>query len=220
MPKRLEDKIDAEDWFARADSFLLSNRVIETLHMEVVAACTQGVVVCGSCAVELYLKVLAQLERDTPPLHGHDLKELAHDLTGPSYRRLERAWLKECAPVIKMAKEKANDPQWAGFPTEFRKALAASAKAFIKWRYGEAGIVHGWYLGQITNELRNIILELKPDWRPSDRGRALLDPKTNLAKPKDEQFLRPMDWSILNNKPAAFDFKIGRGPKPKDGGSG
>ena len=216
---RLTNIINAEDFFARADSFLLAERVIEIFDVQVVAAAAQGVVVCGSCAVELYLKVIAQLERNGPPLEGHDLEKLVRDISGESYRRLKLAWLREAAEPIKTALANRHDPQWKNFPVTFEEALKQCSEAFVEWRYGNGGLTSGWFLSQITNELRNIILELRPDWQPTQLGRTVLDPKTNPAGGKNQSFLRRMDWSKLENKPAAFNVEVRRRTGPNNSGS-
>lgn len=210
MPKRLDQKVDAEELFIRADGLLISARIIQLYNLQVGAVCAPGTIMCASCAVELYMKVLAQIERDEPPLWGHQLNALARDLSAKSYARIRKAWLNLNAEPIKLAK--AKHPEWTRFPTTFEIALMRSAKAFIDWRYGDTGAPKSWCLDQITQELRNIIIELKPEWRPSAGARVILNPETDIAEAKRNGLVGPMDWSKLDNKPAAVKVQIRRSP--------
>jgi hypothetical protein len=215
MPKRLEDPIDAETALRRADSFLFTVRFLGRQPMEIMAAMMQGQVLCDAMCTELYMKILAQLERGTPPLEGHNLKFLAGDLSAKSYRRMAKAWRKH-HPGVKKLKIPDEFPKNLKWPTKFDDALALSAKAFIDFRYGEKEGVQWWQIGGVADELREIILELKPEWRPSGGPRTALDPKPDLAKTKDNQTVRPVGSAILNQKPPAFHIKVGRVSNPKD----
>lgn len=200
MPRN-RDKIDAEELFMRADGLLLASRVIKLFNPSIGAATAPGSITCSSCAVELYLKILAQLERDEPPLRGHDLKELMQDLPRSYFLRFRKAWYASFGGKAKID-EVRRDPEWAEFPATFEDAVAGSAQAFIDWRYGDTSVPKAWYLDQITQELRNAITELKPEWEMKEGGRILLNPKTTPAQVKESGILMGMDWAALNNKPA------------------
>jgi hypothetical protein len=182
VPQRLEKPIDAESALKKADSFLFTVRLLGNQPMPLMAMTLQAQVLSDAFCTELYMKILAQLERGTPPLHGHNLKFLAGDLSAKSYRRIAKAWRKG-HPDPRKFKAPDDFPKQVKFPSKFEQALNQSAKAFIEWRYGDSEEKPLWWtLGGVPDELREIILELKPEWRPSQGLRAALNPQPDLTK--------------------------------------
>jgi len=213
---RLPLLIDAEESFKRGDSFLLAHSFMESQPVEILAPCSAAHVTISAFCVEIYMKVLAQLERGEPPLGGHDLKRLAHDLTFGSFRRIERAWKMANKESLK---HRNRVPDWARIPAKFDEALRRSAKAFVEWRYGEGSDLRSWYLGGVSEELRAIILERKPEWRPLSGPRALLHPKTEPAETEQNDVLATFRWAIMNRKPTPFNFSSRERPSPAPGDS-
>lgn len=212
-PERNDDKIDAHEYFKRADSLYYTVQFLGSFGPQVVAPCHQGYVLSGACASELFLKVLAQLERDEPPLWGHDFKELIRDLEPKTQQRLKKAWKVHTAETVAAAKRNRKKlKEWRQFPLTYEDAVSRSATAFTAWRYGKSDVWKAWHLGGILGELRRTILERKPEW-----GSAGGDPKANFAAAEDNATDRPPGFSILNHEAAAIDPKAGRRSDPKNG---
>lgn len=192
MAKRLDDEIEAEELFQRADSFHQSALLLGGFPVQVSAIYFQGGILCGSCAVELYMKILAQIERREPPLWGHDISSLIQDLSPKTQRRLKQSWIAENGEFIALAKSfKKGRKDWQSLPTNYESALALSAEAFVEWRYGRKTTIKGWFIGSHAAELRKIILELKPEWAPSAAARVRFDPHAQLRAAKDKQPIKP-----------------------------
>jgi hypothetical protein len=210
--------IDGKGAFGRADSFLFSVNFLRRQPMEVLAAMIQAHVLCDAFCTELYMKVLAQLEKGLPALHTHNLEQLAGDLSAKSYRRIKRVWTsKHPEAQMKNIEIPEGLPKDFKIPGTFKDALAASAQAFMDWRYGEGDRAMWWQLGGVPDELREIILEMKPEWRPLGGPRTALDPKPPIVKGEDNLVVRPISGPILNYQPTPIHMKIRRRPDPKDG---
>jgi hypothetical protein len=220
MPKRLPDPINAQELFRTGEQFYYAAKIYRNLPPPVWMPGFSAYVILSAFSVEAYLKVLAQLERGTPPLEGHSLLDLFGDLTSKSYRRVARDWER------RIKKERGPQPSSVGgkfagfpdFPTKFRPALIVSSKAFIEWRYGEASVPKGWMLDGAQDELREATLELKPEWRPTMGPMLVLNPEAQLAKAEGNRPNVAPGSAILNPKAPAFNVAVRRRSNPKDGG--
>lgn len=117
-------------------------------------------------ALELHLKCLHRLRRRY--VAGHDIGDLFYKLSKADQRTLARYY-------IESVRSHPNYLEFAakGLPLDMESALTRSSDMFIKGRYwheGElprrdaGGFSSSAGLGQITDAINRLLLELNPDW--------------------------------------------------------
>lgn len=223
MPDRHREKLDALALFRRAESFYFTVHFLRSQHITVQGQGSFALMTCAAFALEAYLKVLSQLQRDGPPLEGHNLRELFHDLSLETQKVARRMFLKAeggPAEMKKRAREYQRQmPSYMKMPQSFEEALDLSANAFIEWRYNSTKPCH-FHVGILLGYMRDEILKLEPDWRPyKGHPLTILNPHPDFAKPQDEESRKPV-FEVLKPKPAAPNARTRNGPNPKDGRAG
>jgi hypothetical protein len=119
-------------------------------------------VVNGAFSMELHLKCLLAVENNVTK--GHDLKALFSALSKDSQDWIRGTYEKKYRP-----QEEARYRSVPGVPhpsTDFDEVLAASSRAFEKFRYAFEGSVkdgEGWLAGSILECVRERTLALRPD---------------------------------------------------------
>jgi hypothetical protein len=98
------------------------------------------------------------------------------DLSESSFDRVKGAWIRTTKQIGRAIRASTDAPTaMKKAYAKFEAALELSADAFMEWRYGESA-PRGWFLDGVPNELREMILELRPDLRTSNGPRTILDP--------------------------------------------
>lgn len=196
---RLEKLINVEQTFSRAIDYLYATRVLQKLGTNLVLTVAHSYVTLAALALELHLKVLAQLEREEPPLDTHNLKFLAGDLKKESYKRIAKAWRATWKSRRKQIGDSPHVPDFAKVPAEFRDALDKSATAFVDFRYFiPERHAPAWQLDGATEEVQRMILELKPELLAVATFRVEQVTEADGQPVQTDQQERPHGWAALN----------------------
>lgn len=124
-------------------------------------------------AAEAYLKSLLTLRKKHFP-QDHNLWRLFGLLPLEDKRQIEESWNAETLPNVLQAAK--NPPPDIVPPTTMMQCLKKSAEAFKEWRYNTKETRY-WWLGSFPNNVRNCILDLRPEWRTSSPGPLSEQPK-------------------------------------------
>lgn len=134
-----------------------------------------SIVVLQAFAAELYFKCLIRLDEREPPIK-HDLQYLFELQTPAVQSKIEKIWNDIIVPMHStMWGDIDRDSGGEKIRRDLMGALAGGRDAFRRVRYiyeGSEGIE--FFLGDLPEILRTIILEMRPDWaRLRRRARAL-----------------------------------------------
>jgi hypothetical protein len=169
MKKPAHTPVKPVDIFMQAEGVLQAcgilseDRVKDNPHLA--GSVGYSIIILSAFASELYFKCLICMETGKVP-HGHHLKHLFDKQSSATQTKIEKLWNDLVVPM--------RDSYWtqvetavAGkkIPRDLRGALTTGNQAFEKVRYiyeGSAGIT--FFLGDLPNILRHIILEIKPEW--------------------------------------------------------
>lgn len=163
-PKRTKKPIDPSLIFdhalrfAGSDGYLRSAKGGGNLFAMMIAPPSM---VLGAFAIELLLKCLLVMDTGQAPETTHHLGKLFRQLPHKRKRRIEELWdagpRKKIRPFC-LAK---------GYPDDLPNALNACANAFEDLRYVyEDPAKTLFYLGELPQLLIDVIVEIKPDWKP------------------------------------------------------
>lgn len=119
----------------KGDSFLYA---VQTLERQGVGRSVAGfaLVVNSAFASEVYLKVLALIERNLRPLMTHNLEHLFKDISPETQRIIKDIWERDYLPGLQKDYSHLDLPKVFTAPHSFEDALRKSASAFIEFRYG------------------------------------------------------------------------------------
>lgn len=123
-----------------------------------------SLVLCAFSA-ELFLKCIECIETGSFN-KGHNLKNLFHRLSKPTQRRIEELWDADAernAGARELIKEKFGEE----IPPDLDWALASGARGFEELRYSfdPANAKSKFFLSELPRMLRDVTLEMKPEWR-------------------------------------------------------
>lgn len=163
MPKRIDPPFDLKSFMAHGDQFHLNMMLIGRQPNHVFPSLATPFVASAAFALEIYFKVLANIERHLLPLKTHNLLHLFNDMIGETRDRLERRWTNECLPKIQAQFDSPYLP--SDFPKlqTFRQALEMSADAFVIWRYAPRSRNRSFPLPDLVPITREIIIERRPE---------------------------------------------------------
>jgi hypothetical protein len=114
--------------------------------------------VISAFSIELFLKCILIIEKQPAPLI-HNLASLYKRISHKRKRRIDLLWEQHARPRLSHFATSEN------MPTDLGNALARCSTAFERLRYAYedyANVVY--YLGDLPPILRNIVLEIHPDW--------------------------------------------------------
>ena len=120
--------------------------------------------VISSFSIELFLKCILLLENQTVP-DIHHLSKLYRRISHKRKRRIEELWDAHGRPRLSKIAQ-AEVLLGNQMPTDLPNALVQCSAAFERLRYAYENDYRGvkFYLGDLPKILRNVILEIKPDW--------------------------------------------------------
>lgn len=219
--QRVSGEVDPRQLFTKGESFYFTAAYLMTGGLSVLGPTGFAAITCMAFGTEVYLKVLAHIEKGEPPLDTHNLRNLFHDLPTQTQREIRREWLRRHAKELKKKMFDDGQPAPPNFksPKTFEEALDLSAKAFVDWRYPQTK-GHGWFMSGLPPLVRERILRLRPDWRPPEGSSlASLNPHPDFVKPQDEITRIPLGFRPMKNQPPAINLNIRRSTDPKDGGT-
>lgn len=217
-PQRVTTEVDPEAFFRKGESFYFTGAYLMSQGLALMGPTSFASITCMAFATEVYLKVLAQIEREENWLDTHNLRNLFHDLRPQTQREIRRQWLKDSGKMLKRDSAGPLPPGYKPAKT-FEQALDLSAKAFVDWRYGTGG--SHWYMNGLAGLARDRILLARPDWRPvAGSSLASLNPHPDFVKAKDyvTTSLPPLGFTKLKNQPPAIHLNIRRGSDPDEDG--
>src|SRR5687767_11574853 len=99
--QRVTEDVDPQQLFHKGESFYFTSVYLMTQGPSVLGPTGFAAVTCMAFGTEVYLKVLAQIEKGENPLDTHNLRNLFHDLPTQTQREIRRQWLKEHGKELK-----------------------------------------------------------------------------------------------------------------------
>lgn len=150
-----------DEWFVRADQFWSAGAILareEHLNDEELGFPN---VTCRAFAAEAYLKCLLELRGRSFPA-DHDLRRLFRHLPSEDQAKIEQTWTENSLPGV-VSRARFN-PKGTVKTSTFSQALKQSALAFKHFRYVQARANY-WVLAGFPSDVRNCILNLRPEWR-------------------------------------------------------
>jgi hypothetical protein len=142
--------------FLYADEYILRGKHITAQQVELIA---QPSMVISAFTIELFLKCILLLEEQEVP-DIHSLSGLFKRISHKRKRRIDELWERHARPFL------AGFATSQGVPTDLSNALFQCSLAFQRLRYAYETNFQGvkFYLGDLPRILRNVILEIKPEW--------------------------------------------------------
>jgi HEPN domain-containing protein len=119
-------------------------------------------------ALELYLKCMQCIENGSF-IKGHDLAKLYSAISRANRTRIEEYSKAHDANSPSHQRVKKKFSHLTRF--DIQSVLTFSAKAFEIFRYefeGPQRTAHGFVAHHVTKAVRQLILEIKPEWTPTD----------------------------------------------------
>jgi hypothetical protein len=154
---------DAKKILHSAEIFRLATRILATQIEGGHPSFLAPYGVNAAFTLELYLKCLLTLERGSPP-RGHNLLQLFNKVRPANQARIRVYY--DNAPEKSRQLRQAMQAV-TGLPSDFDSDLKASQRAFELMRYHWEGtweLGTGWSAGDITESVRHVIFEIRPDW--------------------------------------------------------
>lgn len=217
--QRVSDDVDPKDFFHKGESFYFTAAYLMSQGLSVLGPTGFAAIACMAFGTEVYLKVLAQIEKGEKPLDTHNLRNLFHDLLTQTQREIRRQWLKEHGKELKRPIfDGPHKPSGFKHPKTYEEALDLSAKAFMDWRYPTSR-PHGWYMSGLPPIVRERILRAKPDWRPpAGSSTASLNPHPDFVKSQDyiTASIFPPGFVKMKNQPPSVRLNIRRSSNRED----
>ena len=167
------ENIDPFHIFMHALGFHAAENVLGSITLtpatQAAAQLVQPTMVVSAFTTELFLKCLINLETTLTP-QGHHLFELFDQLKPETQRKIVHLWDSEVIPI--------RDPEWTfieksrnyshgRFKRDLPGALADSSRAFeeIRYAYEPASKKATFNIIDVPRILRQVILEMKPEWK-------------------------------------------------------
>jgi hypothetical protein len=137
----------------------------------------EPVMVIGAFTIELFLKCLVCIETGRVP-HTHHLRELYDKLGANTQQRLLRTWENDIAAYRKAEWDRVEAAAGEKAARDLPGALAAASKSFERIRYSYEGNTAEvqYFLQDLPQLLRQVIVEFKPTWKNHLRGYRPLPP--------------------------------------------
>jgi hypothetical protein len=161
----LKQAADPRQIFDHACRFLGSDQLLRRIGKpgsgwELTVA--QPAMVLSAFAAELFLKCLLIMESGAAP-PTHRLDSLFKRVSHKRQRRIQELWETDGRPKLQPLCRSLN------LPSDLSNALAKCGSAFEKLRrYYEDPNKVVYYIGDFAWILMRVIVEIEPDWRPSD----------------------------------------------------
>ncbi|VTZ21664.1 conserved hypothetical protein [Methylocella tundrae] len=160
--------IDPSKIFVQANCFyqaLTILRDINPKNTQLVVDIGEPFIVVAALTIELFLKCLLCIEKGEVP-RGHHLRFLFDNLSPSMRSRIRRAWDNSIAPDLAEVWNLHEKEFGIKIARDLPAALCAGGNAFERIRYSYEGKTKylQFYLLDIPQHLRSIILELKPEW--------------------------------------------------------
>jgi hypothetical protein len=162
-------KIDPSKIFEQANCFYQALTILRDIKPEntqlVVNIGDPGMVV-AAFTIELFLKCLLCIEKKGEVPRGHHLRVLFDRLSPSTRSRIQHAWDNSIAPHLAEVWNLHEKRFGIKIARDLPAALCAGGKAFELIRYSYEGKTKHlqFYLIDLPQHLRSIILELKPEW--------------------------------------------------------
>jgi hypothetical protein len=170
MKKPAQTPVRPVDIFMQAEGVLDACGILSADRVrdnpQIMASIGYSIIILSAFASELYFKCLICIETNHVP-RGHHLRHLFDQQTPAVQAKIEQLWDDLIVPM--------HNDQWTQIEAvsgsekkisrDLRGALADGNQTFEKIRYiyeGPTGVT--FFLGDLPNILRHVILELKPDW--------------------------------------------------------
>jgi len=163
VPKRVDPPFDAKSIMQHGDQFHATMRLIGAQGDPEFANFATPFVACAAFALEVYLKVLTNIERKLPPLKTHNLLHLFQDISAETQAYLDFQWTDEALPKLQQHQNHPNLPKDYPKVHTFRQALEMSADAFVDWRYSSTSKNRMFCVPDLVPMARAVILAKRPD---------------------------------------------------------
>ena len=166
--------VDPLQIFKQADCFYQALAIlcnVEPGSVQLAVTIGDPVMVIGALTNELFLKCLVCIETGKVP-HGHHLRELFEQLNDATRVRIQRTWDND----ILMHRRAEWDHIEAGMGQKIARdlpgALTAASKSFERIRYSYEGNTADvqYFLQDLPQLLRRVVVELKPEWKGQDKA--------------------------------------------------
>jgi hypothetical protein len=143
---------------------------VEPENVQLAVTIGDPVMVTGALTIELFLKCLVCIETGEVP-KSHHLRELFDKLNDTTRTRIQRTWDND----ILMHRRAEWDQIEAGMGQKIARdlpgALTAASKSFERIRYSYEGNTADlqYFLQDLPQLLRRVVVELKPEWKGQDK---------------------------------------------------
>ena len=159
-PKKPARNIDPHQIFEHATKFLSVDNILRQLPGTNPAVLGHPSMVLAAFGCELFLKCLLTLE-GKPFKDTHSLDVLFRQIDHKHKRRIEEIW--DQTSRLKLARLAAIEKN---IHLDLPNAIVACRDAFLFLRYSyEDPSRAKFWLGELPGILREVILEIKPDWK-------------------------------------------------------
>ncbi len=133
------------------------------------------VMVIGALTIELFLKCLVCIETGKVP-HSHHLRELFDQLHEHTRARIQHTWDNDILIYRRAEWDRIEDGMDHKITRDLPGALAAASKSFERIRYSYEGntVDVQYFLQDLPQLLRRVVVEVKPQWKHQDKAYHLL----------------------------------------------
>lgn len=151
--------------FIQANNFVLAHHVLASQRADWLNATAYAGMVVAAFAAELYMKTLICLEAKAVP-KLHDLKKLFDQISPERRSRIEHHWSEQVLRNERKFRDAERDLR-TQLPRDLGIALTRGANAFeaLRYAYEEAASENTFVLGDLPACVREVIVEIKPEWR-------------------------------------------------------
>jgi hypothetical protein len=165
--------VDPRGIFEQANAFYQALAIlcnVEPQNVQLAVTIGEPVMVVGAFTIELFLKCLVCIETGKAPF-GHNLRELFDQLSGSTRGRILRTWDND---ILIQRKAEWNRIEAAMGQKIFRDlpdALTAASRSFERIRYSYEGNTADlqYFLHDLPQLLRQVVVEIKPEWKHQPR---------------------------------------------------
>jgi hypothetical protein len=175
--------IDPLNIFRQANCFYQALAIlcnVEPGNVQLAVTIGEPVMVVGAFTIELFFKCLVCIETGKVP-HSHNLRELFDQLSESTRARIQRTWDNDIAVHRKAEWDRVEAAIGIKAARDLPGALSAASKSFERIRYSYEGNTADvqYFLQDLPQLLRRVIVEIKPDWKQEQRGYRPIEPSVS-----------------------------------------
>lgn len=161
-------QIEASKIFEQADCFFQTLAILRNVNPEDEQLCVtigEPAMVIDALTNELFFKCLACIETGKTS-RSHNLKELYDGLSPATRARIQQTWDDDILARRASEWDQIEEALGQKIARDLPSALAAASNAFLRIRYSFEGNTTDvqYFLRDLPELLRRVILERKPEW--------------------------------------------------------